>query len=87
MRVARAATPGASAPASADVLDVLRALERAAVRYVLTGELAEVLQGSPLLPVTGRVTIVPRAGQRERLGAAIVAVGGKPIGLASGAGD
>jgi len=79
LRAARAPTRGASAPASAGVLDILRALERAAVRYVLIGELAEVLQGSPLLPVTATVTIVPRAGQRERLGTAIAAAGGKPI--------
>jgi hypothetical protein len=38
---------------------------------VLIGELAEVLHGSPLLPITGTVTIVPRAGQRERLTAVI----------------
>jgi len=38
---------------------------------VLVGELAEVLHGSPLLPVNATVTIVPRAGQRERLSTAI----------------
>lgn len=59
-----------------DALGVLRALEQAEVRYALIGELAEVLHGSPLLPVSGRLEIVPRAGQRERLGAAIAAAGG-----------
>ncbi len=62
------------------MLGVLQALERASVQYVLIGELAEVLHGSPLLPVRGTVTIVPRADQRERLGAAIAAAGGQPIG-------
>src|SRR5205807_2560681 len=70
---------GAPQPAPADVLGVLRALDRAAVRCVLIGELAEVLHCSPLLPVTGTVTIVPRAGQREQLHAAITAAAGKPI--------
>ena len=79
LRAARAHTAGTPAPAPADVLGVLQAVERAGVRYVLIGELGEVLHGSPLLPVTGKVTIVPRAGERERLGAAIAAVGGKPI--------
>jgi hypothetical protein len=61
-----------------DVLGVLRGLERVGARYVLVGELAEVLHGSPL-PVTGTVTIVPRAGQREGLSAVIAVAGGKPI--------
>lgn len=60
------------------MLGVLHALKHAEVEYVLIGELAEVLCGSPLLPVTGRLEIVPRAGQRERLTAAIAAAGGKP---------
>ncbi len=46
---------------------------------MLIGEVAEVLHGSPLLPVTGTVTIVPRAGQRDRLSAAITAASGKPM--------
>jgi transcriptional regulator with XRE-family HTH domain len=80
LRAARAQTAGTRASAPADVLGVLRGLDHADVRYVLIGEVAEVLHGSPLLPVSGPVTIVPRAGQRERLGAAIAAAGGKPIG-------
>ena len=62
------------------MLGVLRALEEAGVRYVLIGELAEVVHGSPLLPTTGIVTIVPRVGQRERLTAAVATGGGQPIG-------
>jgi transcriptional regulator with XRE-family HTH domain len=80
MRAARAQAAGIPARAPADILGVLGALERAAVRYVLVGELAEVLYGSPLLPITGTVTIVPRAGQRESLSAAITASGGQPTG-------
>ena len=38
-----------------------------------------VLHGSPLLAVTGVVTIVPRVGQREPLSAAVATAGGKPI--------
>ncbi len=60
-----------------DVRGVLAALERSGVQYVLVGEVAEVLHGLPLLPVTATVMIVPRAGQRERLSAAITAAGGK----------
>ncbi len=79
LRAARGQATRAQAPAAAGVLGVLRALERAGIQYVLTGELAEILRGSPLLPVTGTVTIVPRLGQRERLSAAIAGGGGKPI--------
>ena len=79
LRTARAQRSGAPAPTPADVLGVLRALEHADVRYVLTGELAQVVHGSPLLPVTGSVTIVPRVGQRQRLSAALAAAGGTPI--------
>jgi len=78
LRVARAQASGASAPTHADVLGVLRALDRVAVRYVLIGELAEVMHGSPLLPITSTVTIVARAGQRDSLSAAITASGGQP---------
>jgi hypothetical protein len=60
------------------VLGVLRALAQTDVQYVLIGELPAALHGSPLLPVNGTVTIVPRAGQREPLSAAIAAGGGKP---------
>jgi len=49
---------GVPAPAPADVLGVFRALARTGVRYVLVGELAEALQGSPLLPITNMVAIV-----------------------------
>jgi transcriptional regulator with XRE-family HTH domain len=79
LRAARAQAGGAPGPERVDVLGVLRALERAGVQYVLIGELAEVLHGSPLLPVTGTVTIVPRAGQRERISSAIAATGGRPM--------
>jgi len=78
MRAARARAAGASAPTRADVLGVLGALDRAAVAYVLIGELAEVLHGSPLLPTGGTVRIVARAGQRESLTAVIAASGGRP---------
>jgi hypothetical protein len=61
------------------VLGVLRALAQAGVQHVLIGELAEVLHGSPLLPITGTVTIVPRAGQRDSVTAKIAAGGGQPI--------
>jgi hypothetical protein len=46
---------------------------------VLIGELAEVLHSSPLLSVTGTVTIVPGASQREPLSAAIAAAASTPI--------
>ena len=58
------------------MLSVLRALQRAGVRYVLVGELAEVLHGSPLLPLTASVSSVPQAGRRDGLMAAIAAGGG-----------
>jgi transcriptional regulator with XRE-family HTH domain len=77
LRAARARAAGAPAPESADVLGGLRALDRAAIRYVLIGELAEVLHGSPLLPIAGTVTIVPQAGQRDSLVGAIALAGGQ----------
>ena len=77
LRAARAQATRTTAEGPLDVLRVLWALEQAGVQYVLIGELAEVLHGSPLLPVSGRLEIVPRAGQRERLGAAIAAAGGR----------
>lgn len=80
MRVARAQATGAGAPAPVDVVGVLRPLNAAGVHYVLVGELAEALQGSPLLAITNTVTIVPRAGQRDALSAAIVATAGWPTG-------
>jgi transcriptional regulator with XRE-family HTH domain len=78
MRATRDQAAGSPAPAPADVVGVLRALHVAAVRYVLVGELAEAMHGSPLLPITNTVTIVPRAGQRDELSAAIAAADGRP---------
>jgi transcriptional regulator with XRE-family HTH domain len=63
----------------AEVMSVLRTLERAVVRYVLIGELAEVLRGSPLLPISRTVTIVPRAGEHGTLSNAIAAGRGHKI--------
>ncbi len=53
------------------------------MQHVLIGELAEVLHGSPLPPVSGTVMIVARAGQREHLGAAIATAGGQPTDQAN----
>jgi transcriptional regulator with XRE-family HTH domain len=75
LRAARAQAAGQPAPASADVPGALRALKHAGVRYVLVGELAEVLHGSPLLPLTASVAIVPQAGQRDRITDAIASAG------------
>jgi transcriptional regulator with XRE-family HTH domain len=83
LRAARAQAVRASAPAPADMLGVLRALQGADVRYVLIGELAEALHASPLLPITGTVTIVPRAGQRDTLTTVIATNGGQPIGTST----
>ncbi len=80
VRSARAQAAGTPPPARADVDGALRELDRAGVRYVLIGELAEVLHGSPLLPIASTVTIVARAGQRDRLAAAIAAGGGRATG-------
>lgn len=77
-RAARARGADAPAPARADIVGVLRGLERAAVRFVLIGQLAEVLHGSPLLPIANAVAIVARAGQRDSLAAAIAAGVGQP---------
>jgi hypothetical protein len=60
------------------MLGVLRALDRAAVRYVLIGELAEVLHGSPVLPIANTVRIVARAGQRESSPLRPAAAGPRP---------
>ncbi len=62
-----------------EVMSVLRTLEQAAVRYVLIGELAEVLHGSPLLPISRTVMIVPRAGEHRTLSNAITAGRGHMI--------
>jgi transcriptional regulator with XRE-family HTH domain len=83
LRAARAQAVGVSAPAPADMLGVLRTLQEADIRYVLIGELAEVLHASPLLPITGTVTIVPRAGQRDTLTALIATNGGQPTGTST----
>ena len=82
LRAARARAAGAPEPGRGTVLGVLRALQRANVGYVLIGELAEVLHGSPLLPVTGTVTIVARAGQRDNINALLTAAGGEPTASA-----
>jgi transcriptional regulator with XRE-family HTH domain len=65
--------------AGPEVMNVLSILERAAVRYVLIGELAEILYGSPLLPISKTVTIVPRAGEHRTLSNAITAGRGHKI--------
>jgi len=78
LRAARARKARVPTVTPVDVLGVLRELEQAESQYVLIGELAEVLHGSPLLPVAGNLQVVPRAGQRERLSAAIAAAGGDP---------
>ncbi len=62
-----------------EAMSVLRTLERAVVRYVLIGELAEVLRGSPLLPISRTVTIVPRVGEHRTLSNAITAGRGRMI--------
>ncbi len=82
-RAARAQTAGAPASSPVDVLGMVRALREAEVHYVLVGELAEVAHGSPLLPLAGRLEIVPRGGQRERLSAAITEAGGNPVATRS----
>lgn len=81
LRVARARAAGEPAPPPPDVLGVLGALIVAGVRFVLIGEFAEVLHGSPLLPVAGTVTIAARAGERTTLQGAIAAAGGRAMGL------
>jgi transcriptional regulator with XRE-family HTH domain len=78
MRAARARQAGTSPPPPVDVIGVLRALNAAGARYVLVGEVAEALHGSPLLTIGNTVTIVPRAGQHDRLAAAITAAAGQP---------
>jgi transcriptional regulator with XRE-family HTH domain len=79
-RGARALAAGATPPAALDVLDVLGALAQANVAYVLVGEIAEVLHGSPLLPTAGVITIVARAGERSRLERALDAMRASPMG-------
>ena len=62
-----------------DAIGVLRTLEAAGVHYVLIGELAEVLHGSPLLPMSATVTIIPRAGDGEALRDALTAGRGHDV--------
>lgn len=64
---------------SPDVVGVLSTLEEADVHYVLCDELAEVLRGSPLLPMSATVTIVPRAGEGEALREVLTAGRGRNI--------
>lgn len=78
LRVAHAQAARIGSPAPADAVGLLRALTHAGVRHVLVGELAEVLRGSPLLPLTATVAIVAQAGQRDTLQALIDASGGEP---------
>ena len=80
LRAAQAQAAGVdTSPVAVDVLRVFAALQRARVAYVLIGDLGEVLRGSPLLPLSPTVVIVPRAGQRERLSAAIACADGRAI--------
>jgi transcriptional regulator with XRE-family HTH domain len=78
-RRARALATGAPASAALDVLGVLEALADANVAYVLAGEIAEVMHGSPLLPTAGVITIVPRAGERAGLDTALHAMHAAPL--------
>jgi transcriptional regulator with XRE-family HTH domain len=84
LRAARAQAAGAQGPVLPDVLGVLRALGSTGVRFVMIGEPAEVLHGSPLLPVRAAVMVVPQAGQRELLDSVIVAAGGQPLAAPGG---
>ena len=81
LRIARARAAGVHAPPALDMIGVLRALNAAGVRYMLIGELAEVLQGSPLLPLAATLTIAARAGQRVTLQGMIAGAGGRAMGL------
>src|ERR1039458_856676 len=62
-----------------DAIGVLRTLEAAGLHYVLIGELAEVLHGSPLLPMSATVTIVPRSGEGQALRDALTAGRGHDV--------
>jgi transcriptional regulator with XRE-family HTH domain len=78
-RAARGRARGGEPPAPADVMGALARLAAAEVSYVLVGAVAEVLHGSPIIPTAATVTIVPRAGEREPLQAAIAAGGGRQL--------
>jgi len=58
---------------------VLAALTASGARFVLVGELAEVLHGSPLLPLAGSVAITPRPGEHDALESVIAAAGGRRL--------
>ena len=88
LRAARARATGAAEPEHVDVLGVLRALQEAGIRYVLTGELAEVLHGSPLLPITGtarRSSRAPASATASR--SLITAADGQPTASPTGDDD
>ena len=78
-RKARALATGAPAPAPLDVLGLLSALGAANVAYVLVGEIAEVVRGSPLMPTAGVITIVPRAGERPHLDEALAVMQARSV--------
>jgi transcriptional regulator with XRE-family HTH domain len=78
-RRARALAAGAPPPAALDVPGVLQALADANLAYVLAGEIAEVLHGSPLMPTAGVITIVPRAGERAHLDTVLDAMQASPL--------
>jgi transcriptional regulator with XRE-family HTH domain len=78
-RRARALATGAPAPAVLNVSGVLQALAEPSVAYVLIGEVAEVMHGSPLMPTAGVITIVPRAGERARLDSALEVMHASPL--------
>lgn len=66
MRAARALAADEAPSRPVDVVGVLRALNGGGVRYILVGEVAEALHGSPLLTIGKAVTIVPRAYRARR---------------------
>lgn len=78
LRAERAQAAGTTPSPDVDVVGVLRALDTAGVRHVVVGEVAETLRGSPLLTIGNALTIVPRAGQRDHLHAAVRAAKGQP---------
>lgn len=78
-RRARALANATPAGAALDPLGVLRALDAASVVYVLVAEIAEVVHGSPLMPTSGLLTIVPRAGERANLDATLATMGARSL--------
>jgi transcriptional regulator with XRE-family HTH domain len=78
-RRARALATNVPPPAALDVPGVLQALADAHVAYMLAGEIAEVMHGSPLIPTAGMITIVPRAGERSHLDTALLALQASPL--------